>query len=89
VVSISLAEIVTIALIVFIVFGPKRLPELARRAGRLVRDLRAVAAELRAGIEGDRAEDGATLGDLRRSLGPTLGDSEDDGGPATAPEDPR
>jgi sec-independent protein translocase protein TatB len=34
--SISFTEILVIALVVLIVFGPKRLPELARRAGELV-----------------------------------------------------
>ena len=34
--SISFTEIVVIAVVALIVFGPKRLPELARRAGELV-----------------------------------------------------
>jgi TatA/E family protein of Tat protein translocase len=73
-VSVSLAEILTIALIVLIVFGPRRLPELSRRAGRLLRDLRAATAELRAGLEAERAEAESALDDVRRAFGPTVDD---------------
>lgn len=41
--GIGLAELAVIALVAVIVFGPDRLPELARSAGRLIRQLRALA----------------------------------------------
>jgi TatA/E family protein of Tat protein translocase len=73
-VSVSLAEILTIALIILIVFGPRRLPELARTAGRLLRDLRAATAELRASLEAEVTAAETALDDVRRSLGPTVTD---------------
>lgn len=73
-ISVSLAEILTIALIILIVFGPRRLPELARTAGRVLRDLRAATAELRAGLEAEAAKAETALDDVRRALGPTVTD---------------
>jgi Tat protein translocase TatB subunit len=76
-VSVGFAEILTILLVVLIVFGPRRLPELARRAGRMARDVRSALAELRDGLESDQPSgDEGNLGDLRRRLGPTLGTDE-------------
>ena len=63
--SVSPAEMVTIAVVALIVFGPRRLPEIARKAGRVARDLRNAAADLRADIE---AEYGDSLKDSTRSL---------------------
>lgn len=69
--SISPAEILTIAVVALIVFGPRRMPELSRRAGRLLRELKETAQDLREGIE---AEAGGDLGlaDVRRELRATL-----------------
>ncbi|MEN8113833.1 MAG: twin-arginine translocase TatA/TatE family subunit [Actinomycetota bacterium] len=44
--SLSFAEIVVIVLVILIVFGPHRLPELARRAGELAKKLRTASASL-------------------------------------------
>ncbi len=51
-------EIFVILLVALVVFGPKRLPELARRVGGWTAELRKAARELRAGLE-------AEVGDLR------------------------
>ena len=40
--SVSPAEILTIAVVALLVFGPRRLPEIARKAGKVLRDLRDV-----------------------------------------------
>jgi sec-independent protein translocase protein TatB len=85
-ISVSAAEIVTIALIAFIVFGPKRLPTMARKAGRIMRDLKATASELKAGLEAEYGDTSDALDDVRRSLGPTLVDEQGD--PSRAPESP-
>ena len=49
--SIGPGELITIGLIALIVFGPHRLPEIARRVGGYVRDLRAAAADIRRGLD--------------------------------------
>ncbi|HUG75098.1 MAG TPA: twin-arginine translocase TatA/TatE family subunit [Acidimicrobiia bacterium] len=51
--GVSASEFLLITLVILVVFGPRRLPALARKLGRLVRDLRGYASELRAGIEAE------------------------------------
>jgi sec-independent protein translocase protein TatB len=60
--DIGLAEIVVILVVAVFVFGPEKLPDLARQAGRFLRQLRTYA---------DAARD-----DLRRELGPEYADLE-------------
>lgn len=45
--NLTLSEIVTIAVVILIVFGPHRLPEMARKAGEIVGKLRDAAGTLR------------------------------------------
>ncbi len=49
--SLSGAEILTIAVIALVVFGPGRLPDIARTIGRHLRELKAAVTDLRQGIE--------------------------------------
>ena len=49
--SFSPSELLTIGLVALIVFGPRRLPEIARRAGRMVAYLRSAAAEIRSEVD--------------------------------------
>ena len=49
--SFSGAEILTIAVIALVVFGPGRLPEIARTLGGYLRELKAAVSDLRKGIE--------------------------------------
>lgn len=51
--SLSPSELVVIGLVALIVFGPHRLPDMARKVGGYVRDLRAAAAEIRAGLDAE------------------------------------
>lgn len=51
-------EILVILLVALIVFGPSRLPEMARKVGTWTAELRRAASDLRAGLE-------AEVGDLR------------------------
>lgn len=44
--SLSFAEIVVIVLVILVVFGPNRLPELARKAGELMRTLRNASSSM-------------------------------------------
>jgi sec-independent protein translocase protein TatB len=48
--DVSPAEILTLAFIALLVFGPQRLPEMAAKAGRFVRQLRAMAESARADL---------------------------------------
>ena len=58
--GVGLPEIAVILVVAVIVFGPDRLPEFARQAGRLVRQLRQFAQ--------------STQDELRRELGPEYAD---------------
>lgn len=49
-------EILIIAVVVLVVFGPKRLPELMRMAGRVTRDLRRLAWDFRSALDLDSLE---------------------------------
>jgi sec-independent protein translocase protein TatB len=45
--NLTISEILTIAVVILIVFGPERLPEMARKAGELLARLRGAANSLR------------------------------------------
>jgi sec-independent protein translocase protein TatB len=62
--SVSAAELMTIAVIALLVFGPKRLPEIARKAGKMLRSAREAADEIRSDLE---SEYGDTLEPLREA----------------------
>jgi len=67
--SLSFSEIVTILVVILIVFGPKRLPELARRAGQLVAKVREATSALSSQLE-------AELGDSMDPIKELKGDYE-------------
>ncbi|KRF13981.1 translocase [Nocardioides sp. Soil797] len=60
--DIGLAEMAVIALVAVIVFGPDKLPDLARQAGRFIKQMKSFA--------------NATRDDLRNELGPEFSDLE-------------
>ncbi len=60
--GIGLPEFFVIAVVGMLVFGPDRLPEFARQAGRMVRQLRALSRQAR--------------DDIRAELGPEYADFE-------------
>ena len=60
--GIGLPELAVIAIVAVLVFGPDRLPEFARQAGRMVRQLRQFAQSAR--------------DDIRTELGPEYADFE-------------
>lgn len=81
--SVSPAEIFTIAIVALIVFGPSRLPEMTRKAGKVIREIRDTAQELREGIERE-AGGSLDLGDVRREMRATLAELDR---PAPRPTD--
>ena len=66
--DISPLELLTIALIALIVFGPQRLPELARKAGSYIREIRKAATELTAGLDREVQELQQPLKDIKQDL---------------------
>lgn len=66
--NLTLSEIVTIAVIILIVFGPQRLPEMARRAGELVGKLRQAAATVRDELTREYEGISKPLVDIEREL---------------------
>jgi sec-independent protein translocase protein TatB len=72
--SVSPAEMLTIAVIALLVFGPQRLPEISRKVGKIGREVMAAANELRSGLERELDDSKDVLDDVRRSLGSTVDD---------------
>lgn len=64
-------EIIIIALLALIVLGPKRLPELFRRAGQLTTELRAAARDISKGLESE-VEDLKAVGEDLKAVGDDL-----------------
>ncbi len=63
-----MSEILTISVIVLIVFGPHRLPDLARRAGILVGKLRQAASNVRQELASETEDLAKPLADIERDL---------------------
>ena len=62
-------ELLLLALIAFIVLGPERIPQVARTAGRLVRQLRQMTDELTGEFRGDIEAVTGDIADVQRELG--------------------
>lgn len=92
--GIGLAELAVIAFVAVMVFGPDRLPELARQAGQFVRRLKTLADGARDQIREELGPEYADLelSDLdprafvRRQLATALEDDPDDRDATTAPD---
>lgn len=54
--NISPTEILTISLLALVLFGPRRLPEIARKAAQVTREVRKAAEDLRSGLEREYEE---------------------------------
>lgn len=59
--DLSITKLLVLGLIAMLVFGPDKLPQVARDAGRMLRQLRGMAQQARNDLN---AELGDTLGDL-------------------------
>ncbi|MFW2340412.1 MAG: twin-arginine translocase TatA/TatE family subunit [Acidimicrobiia bacterium] len=66
--DVSLTEFAVIGLVVLIVFGPQRLPEIARKAGEWARELRSISREFRRGIEREVAVLNEPLQEIKKDL---------------------
>jgi sec-independent protein translocase protein TatB len=66
--SVGLGEIVIIAAIVLIIFGPDRLPEIARKGAELIRKSRAATSELTSTLRDEYGDVIAPLNEVREEL---------------------
>lgn len=66
--TISFSELITILLIALVVFGPHRLPELARRAGKWVAEIRKTAVEFKRSLDREVQELNAPLREVKDEL---------------------
>lgn len=66
--DVSLTEFAVIGLVVLIVFGPQRLPEITRKAGEWARELRSISREFRRGIEREVAVINEPLQEIKKDL---------------------
>lgn len=62
-------EILVILLVALVVFGPERLPEMARRLGRWTAELRDAAREVRAGLQAEVEAASDLVDEVNRPLG--------------------
>lgn len=72
--SLSFAEIVVIVLVILIVFGPRRLPELSRRAGNLLAKLREATTYVSQAIDSEYSETMEPIKELKGELDGLKGD---------------
>lgn len=81
--GIGFQEILVILVVALLVFGPSRLPELARQLGRITRDLRRLAWEFRSALETEaltgEPEAPAESDHKRRSADVKTGETDDPG----------
>ena len=49
--NLGAAELITLAVLALLIFGPRKLPEIARSAGRAMRELRSVTQDLKQELE--------------------------------------
>lgn len=66
--NVGLGEMIVIFVIALLVFGPERLPEMARRAGKVVRDLQAISGEFTQIINESMAEVEEPIQETRKTL---------------------
>ena len=76
--SISAAEIITILVVALIIFGPRRLAEMARQAGKLTSELRKTTDQLRQGLQEELDEVRQPFEDVKRDLQEPLDDLRTD-----------
>ena len=66
--DVSLTEFAIIGLVVLIVFGPHRLPEISRKAGQWARELRTISRDFRRGIEREVAVINEPIQEIKKEL---------------------
>jgi len=85
--GIGLPELVVILVVALLVFGPNKLPEIARSLGRGLAEFRRASSELRQSFQeatDERPAGGRTAGERARALAARSGDAKPDAAPAGA-----
>jgi TatA/E family protein of Tat protein translocase len=72
--SLSFSEIMVILVVILIVFGPRRLPELSRRAGNLLAKLREATTYVSQAIDSEYGEAMKPIKELKDELDGLKGD---------------
>ena len=72
--SLSLAEILVILVVILVVFGPRRLPELSRRTSELLSKLREATSYVRHSIDADYGESIEPIRQLKKDFDDLKGD---------------
>jgi Tat protein translocase TatB subunit len=75
--SLTFSEILTILVIILIIFGPKRLPEFARKVGQFIAWGRRSMQEFTANVQREYGEDLQPLADLQQDFAGAKGDFTD------------
>jgi len=70
--SLGTGELIVIAIAALVVFGPKRLPELARKAGELLEKARTATRSLTESLDGDYGDIAAPLQTLKSEYDATV-----------------
>jgi len=70
--SLGTGELIVIAIVALVVFGPKRLPELARKAGELLAKARTATRSLTDSLDGDYGDLAAPLQTLKTEYDATV-----------------
>jgi sec-independent protein translocase protein TatB len=68
--DIGVMEILVIAIVAIVVFGPERLPDFARQLGRFVRTVRQMADNAKADLQREMGDDFTSLRDELKGLDP-------------------
>jgi sec-independent protein translocase protein TatA len=84
--GIGVQELVVVLVIALLVFGPKRLPELARSLGRGLNEFRRASTDLRRTLT-DATEE-PPIAPPSRPKAPPAGETPEDSGDAAAPAKP-
>lgn len=72
--SLSLAEILVIVVVILVVFGPRRLPELSRRAGAALSKLREGTSYVTQAIDSEYGEAMEPIRELKKEFDGIKGD---------------
>jgi sec-independent protein translocase protein TatA len=88
--SLGPAEILVILVVALLVFGPTKMPEVARQAGRAFREFRRVQQHLRSEISGAMSDLGVTDAQAGTGSGPSSPGAPPGGDPVPTlpPKDP-